>query len=399
MILSPKNWYRIAIVILCVAFSGLPATGQHEESSPLPEIDEAFKQMADTVRRAKNPAELDSVLENLRRLQDHATARPSRSEMASTSRRLEAARRFALRWQNYLSESTSGDREKAREILESLSHSDESDLIPRSEILALIHAPAPSQAATRPALKELLDRIKTLDDMSAALDTLRTWDAAGSGPRGEIQYVISVLTPLELTYREFEAGLPTNLEGFLSEARRGPIHLVPLRAQLLGLILPRYLGLSEDWKPGSGEGAHAFLDRIVADALTKRNYVLAARAREVQYSLKYGTRETPTSQTGTFIAAHNQEEAGQYALAVASYQKALAMGTDIVPPKVIGERLAALKKEHPAEYQEGMKLFIAPPVSRVFDPYPPPFGPPRIPPRPPRFPVPAASISPTAPPK
>jgi hypothetical protein len=399
VILSPKKWYAAVLIILGTAFSGLPATGQHEESSPLPEVDLALKQVTDTIRRARNSAELDSVLEELRRLQDCAIAlRPSGSETPQANHKIEAARRFVLRWQEYLFEATSGDLERAHDTLESLSQTDEIGLIPRSEILARIHGPAPSQAATRPAIKELLDRIKTLDDMSAALDTLETWHAEGRGPLGEIQQAITALTPLDRTYREDKAGLPTNLESFLTDARMCPNYVMPLRAQLLALVLPRYLGLPEDWKPKSDEGVHAFLDRIVTDAIAKRNYVLAARAREIQYSMKYNGRETQASQAAVFIAAHNQEEAGQYALAVASYQRALAMGTDVVPPKAIGERLTAIQKEHPAEYQEGMQQFLAPPMPRPFDPYRSPYRPAVKPPNPPVFPVPALSATPLAPP-
>lgn len=393
MILSPKKWCRLVPVTLCIAFTAFSASGD-EDSSPAPEIDQALKEVADTIRRAKNPAELDSVLEDLRRLQTRAMAPgPSGSKTASASRRAEAARRFVLRWQDYLSKAASGDPDKAREILESLSHEDDNGLIPRSEILARIHGVAPSEAATRPAIKELLDRIKTLDDMSAAYDTLNTWQSERRRPLGEIQLAIAALTPLERAYREFKSGSSTNLESLLTEARMLPNYVIPVRAQLLALVLPRYLGLPEDLKPGPDEGVHAFLDRIVTDAIAKRNYVLAARAREFQHAMKYGARETQASQAATFIAAHNQEEAGQFALAVASYQKALAMGTDVVPPKVIGERLAAIQQEHPAEYQEGMQLFLAPPLPR-YDPHRPPFGPAAKPSNPPRFPVPAVSASP-----
>jgi hypothetical protein len=137
---------------------------------------------------------------------------------------------LVVRWQDYLSEATSGDLEQAREILEGLSQTDEIGLIPRSEILARIHGPAPSQPRARPAIKELLDRIKTLDDMSTAFETLKTWHTEGGGPLGEIQLAITALTPLDRTYREFNAGLSTSLEGFLTEARMCPNYVMPLRA-------------------------------------------------------------------------------------------------------------------------------------------------------------------------
>lgn len=393
VIVSLPKWYRMMAVVWCTAFSGLSAAPpEATESIALPAIEEALRQAGDTIRRAQNPADLDSVLENLRLLREDG-ARPSAPEMSPVYRKVDAALKFVARWQDYLSVANSGDPEKAHDILESLSQTDQTGLIPRSEILARMHRPAAPHARPKPALKELLDRIKTLDDISAALETLNTWSREDRGLPGEIQLAITTLALLDRTYREFKAGLSTDVEGFLTETRSCANYLMPLRAQLLVLILPRYLGLSEDWKAKSDEGVHAFLDRIVADAITKRNHVLAARARAIQYSLKYGgQREMQGTQAAVFIAAHNQEEARQYALAVASYQKALAMGTDLVPPKVIGERLAAILKEHPAEYQEGMQQFLAPPSQRSFNPRRPPLHPrsnPRV------LSVPAVSAGPT----
>lgn len=388
-------------IIWWIAFSPLGvAQNETGDNTASAEIDDALKQAADAIRRAQNPADLDSVLENLRQLKSRVPSdRPVAPQMFQALRKAEAALQFVARWQDYLSEAGSGNTEEAHEILQNLSQTDQIGLIPRSEILARIHGPAPalSQAPTRPVVKELLDRIKTLDDMSAALETLKKWSVEDRGPRGEIQSAIAALAPLDGTYREFKAGLATKIEGFLTDARLCPAYVISLRAQLLALLLPRYLGLPEEWKPRPDEGVHAFLDRVATDALEHRNYILAARAREVQYFMKYGMLDAQKSQAAAFITAHNQEEAGQYALAVASYQKALATGTEIVPPKVIGERLAVIQKEHPTEYAEGMRQFLAPPMPQYprhdpFDPAPkPPNRSSQI------LPVPAISVSPSVP--
>ncbi len=303
--------------------------------------------------------------------------------MIRADSRIDAASRFVTRWQKYLSSVSSGDGESAGDILEELSDTNEIGLIPRSEILARIHRPAPAQAPSqayiRPALKELLDGLKTLDEVSAALDQLNAWISEGRAPHSEIQLAITTLTPLDRAYHEFKAGLPTNLEVFLMETRYSSNYSMLLRAQVIALVLPRYLGLPEETKPKPGEGLHTFLDRVATDALAKHNYVLAARARQFDYSMKYGSQEMQGPQAASFIAAQNQEEAQQYAQAVASYQKTLAIGTDVVPVKVIGERLAAIHKEHPMEYQEGLQQFLVPP-QRNFDPRRPPFGPASLPP-------------------
>ena len=89
-----------------------------------------------------------------------------------------------------------------------------------------------------------------------------------------------------------------------------------------------------------------------------------------------GTHKDPNakSQAELFVSANNQEIAGQYSLAVLSYEQALASGTDLVPPKIIGERLAAIKADHLQEFQQGLDLYLTPPTPRYPAGYPYPPG-------------------------
>jgi hypothetical protein len=50
-------------------------------------------------------------------------------------------------------------------------------------------------------------------------------------------------------------------------------------------------------------------------------------------------------------------------LAVVSLQKALKGGSDMLPTQRIGQQLESIKTEHPKEYEEGMKEFLAPTLS------------------------------------
>ena len=59
------------------------------------------------------------------------------------------------------------------------------------------------------------------------------------------------------------------------------------------------------------------------------------------------------------LAAQNQEEAGQWMLAVISYQRGLRFGGEYVSPRGIGTRLDAIKAAHPAEYDQGLQWFLA----------------------------------------
>jgi hypothetical protein len=64
------------------------------------------------------------------------------------------------------------------------------------------------------------------------------------------------------------------------------------------------------------------------------------------------------------LAGINQEAAGQYALAVVSYQNALKVSDTTIPAKFIGARLAAIKKDHSEDYDDGMRTLTSPPAGR-----------------------------------
>jgi hypothetical protein len=221
-----------------------------------------------------------------------------------------------------------------------------------------------------------------------------------------LQHFIGAMTSLSNAFAEFKAGLTTKVEIVASDPSRpdkfGPV-LAPIRAQVLKLVLPRYLGLPATLAPKPEEGVHEFLDRVVDLAVKKSDFLLAAHTRDTQIILREGKmpEANQPSQAALYVTAHNQEVAGQYDLAVASYQHALASGTDLIPPNVIGDRLARIKAEHPKEFATGLEAFLTPRMPAIppelmnYFPGGPP-GPPRRPgpPQNPVMQVPAVSPSP-----
>jgi hypothetical protein len=290
-------------------------------------------------------------------------------------------------------------------------------LIPRSELLArrygvIASQPAPSSSATPSAtpLQMMPLVLKTPDDLIPAIEKMTALFNTPNQIKGEertaLQQFIGAMTALANAYAEFKAGLTTKLEIVAADPSRpdkfGPV-LAPIRAQVLKLVLPRYLSLPAALAPKPDESVHEFLDRVVDQALKKSDFLLAAHARETQIILR--EKKMPEtlrpSQAALYVTAHNQEVAGQYDLAVTSYQRALASGTDLIPPKIIGDRLARIKAEHPKEFAAGLEAFLTPRLPAIppefanYFPSRPP-GPPRRP-DPPQHPVmqvPAASPSP-----
>jgi hypothetical protein len=398
------------------------AEREAQEKKTVEEINTALKQAGDAVRAAKKPADLDAVLHDLGQLRERRNGQQSSAVIESALNKVEPTLQFVMDWQDYLADTSAGKNQAAREALQKLSNGyrNQPDLIPRSEILArlefIIKPPIRQNDEETPngetqsdnltvekplrlekSTRDIVFNIKKLDELDAVVKALENLK-----PKREfknymdsINTLLETLTPLNRAYKELKSGLATKIELPSSKLDKTAIQneIVPLRAELITLALPRYLGLPQQSKAKPGEGPYDFLNRISAEAGAHNDYLLVARAHETQRLLREGTNPNPNekSQAELFVAAHNQEVAGQYALAVDSYEKALACGTEIVPPKIIGERLAAIKAAHPQEFQQGFDLYLSPPATR----YPPGYYPPGLRPGMPQRPepVPRAALS------
>ena len=372
------------------------------------EINGSLKRAAGAVRSAAKPADLDAVLHELGQLGGRRNEQESSRSVSNALNKVQPTLQFVTHWQDYLASTVTGNIQAAREALNNLAsgyNANQPDLIPRSEILARMQSlKAPQREQRRnseedePEKKQPdhltvekplvfektsqtiafdIKKLEELDGVVKAFEKLQSKPEFRSY-QSSINKTLETMAPLNRAYKELKAGLATNiqipsrnLESSLLENE-----IVSLRAELILLALPRYLELPPKTMPKPGEGPYDFLSRITAEAISRNDYLLAARAHETQRMLREGTAPSPEekSQAALFMTAHNQEAAKQFALAVASYEKALACGTNLVPPKAIGERLEAIKAEHPQEFQQGYDLFLMPPVPR-YGPsgYPPGF--------------------------
>ena len=372
-----------------------------------------------TLRTAKTAPELDDLVQELGKYRsDRAAMMSSRPVMSAVSR-AQTTLRFVTQWQDYLSELSAGETERAVQTLQGLSQQDVY-LIPRSEILERIRnsgklskdtpieTPSPSPEASPgstpvvyigPAVTELVAAIKTLDALAPALDALDKINRNREDVRqSDAGIALKFLSPLDQSYREFLAGqstkvnlnappLPTPGGRYDSASTDSELLRViqstelALRDQLLAVTLPRYLDLPGSIKARPGEGPIDFLDRRKADALAAGDYLGAAKADEARTFLRDGGSQSgaESTQAAYFIMADRQDVARQYALAVASYEHALATGTNLIPAKAIGDRLDAIKAAHPQEFQQGLDVYLMPPAPRGYPigPYGPygPYGP------------------------
>jgi hypothetical protein len=391
---------------------------EEKEKKYAAEIDDSLKQAIEAARSATKPADLDEAVRKLSEWQHRSDDSQSSSWSIRSQNRVGPVLRFVTQWQDYLSKMEMGEINDARSILTDLSNQDTTfSVLPRSVLLAKINALAKTSVKTNPAeqneerlkaksaqIEEILNQIATPEDLHPAVDRIRKIYA--ELPRGlssEVSQVLQDLGTLDQAYTDFKAGLSTRISVLVPQPASFQPHqnlTAKLRAALIAVVLPRYLGLPDEIAVKAEEGPIRFLNRVTADAVTRQDFLLAAKARATEIFLREGSQVTAeNSQAQAYVTACNQEAVQQYTLAVMNYQKALASPTVLIPPKIIGDRLAAIKAAHPQEYQQGFDAYLTPPPATRYLPGMPPNWPPgrttQSPP-PPALEVPAASPRPTA---
>ncbi|MGZ4966101.1 MAG: hypothetical protein ACXV97_02915 [Chthoniobacterales bacterium] len=347
-----------------------------KDAAFLARINDVTKHAAEAFRTAKEPRDLDNLLKEFAELAQGQREDHMSDATRAAFNKLPATKQFILRWQDYLAAAKSGDPRRANDMLRNLANSagDNVDFIPRSEILALIerHGGKDEPNTAMPVqgeLEQIAAKAKTLADVAGVLKELhalvsRRQQSQSFSGMDQAHNTINALTPIENAYRNFQAGLPTSLEAGLNQSDQGVVNLTPLRVELVFLMLPRYLGLSPDTKPKAGESVDAFIDRVAALARERGDIALLKRTHDAKRALSRGSHVWNESGLMAFVSGQNQEAAGQYMLAVISYQNALRSGGDDISPKLIGQKLDAIKAAHPEDYEKGMARFFNPHSSR-----------------------------------
>ncbi len=338
------------------------------------------------VEQAQAPADLDATLSTLGNLRKELASEFQTSKMRPAQEELNNAQRFVTLWQNYLVAKQAGNAPEAMESLRGLANSEGAALLPRSSILELLEkakaaakpaAPPEAEGVQGPAAYAELEKIaadtKSLDDLEGSMRRLREIRFGGQrNPDVSLaaQGFLMSLESINRSYQQYKAGLPVMVSMLPPEsggggtgpgnAVSGPV-LSRLTADLILLTLPRYVGAPPDATAKPGESPQQLLTRLFQEAEARRDYPGMMRAAEARRTvLRVGSfSRADTDGFTSLLAAQNQEAAGQFLLAVVSYQAALNTGSDLVPAKVIGERLDALKRDHPEDFNAGMERFFA----------------------------------------
>ena len=330
------------------------------EATFVPEANLAVNRTSELVLSAKVPKDLDAILKtlsDLKQRRDDVTSDVGKRALA----KVEAAASVVSHWQDYLANRNAGNLKAAREALRPVADSMAYPIIPRSELLSRITEvePSPPPKPDFTAIDAVLKKMQTLDDIAPALDQLnRLGVGAGNDRTGYELY--SSLKKLDELYKDFRAGLPIVFR--LQDPTTNQSHAAAASAlwgKFLLLAMPRYLDV-KDRNPKPDETLYDYLSRVRSEAKAEGNLELLSRALEAYRSIDpayNGKSWADLTSLRTTIVGKNQEEAGEYALAVLAYECALRNFGDYTPVKFIHDHLDAIKSQHHKEYEEGLQRF------------------------------------------
>ena len=352
------------------------ATNPQSTKASAEKINDTLKKASQAALSATDAAGLDSSLAIIEDLRDHlAENGPRQGSPDSAIVRLQSVLEELKGWQDYLVATQSGDWDAAHQSLQKLANADSAlFLIPRSRILGHLNDPTPAAAPSSDiaAIEKILTQLKSPKDLAGVIDSLNHLDDS-TYPAWQLtplRETIQHLSQLLQASRDTDAGRfgSVDLSDLFSQLS-GPSFekfIAPVRDHVVALALPAYIGLTADVQPHLGEMPHPFLQRIAADAAARGDYTIAARAIATSRWLRDATCSRysglETTQAAYFVNAGSQEAVHQYVEAVEDYESALACPVTVVPPTLVGQRLASIKAAHPHEYQLGLDGFLTPPM-------------------------------------
>lgn len=355
------------------------------EKATMATIKDALAGAEKAVREAKVTADLDETISTLGKFRRRYGSGQRSEELNAAYNQVEPTLQFVTNWQNYLSAKIGGNLQSANDALRNLMNNNGPYLIPRSEILALVRdvskiERAPDQSSPQEAIDQIIAGIKSLADVDDGIRKLRKLQEGNRSNNSSwepLNNLMQSLLLIDKTYQDFKAGLAVNIEIYSRHSNvtgQGNALVSSLQSELYLLLLPRYVGAPQGTKARPDENVPRFMERIGKEAKERGDIIVASRTHEALRILQRGSSFSNTDMEGlrTFVAGQNQEVAGQWMLAVISYQTSLKSGSDLVPSKVIGERLAALRSAYPKEFETGMERFLNPPAP-AFNPGDPRF--------------------------
>lgn len=335
--------------------------------------------------KATKAEELDAPLKELSRSFKHAQALWSNARMETNLNGYSldgysSAERMLRNLQNLFLAEERGDKSgKAQMVADMRPDNFLVDVIPRSELTALVDAGvaklkargvvALSEKEFDQKLQEAIDAVTDVENLGSALKHLMNVIVAqektqafplSSGVSPIIKKIVKI-------HDDITAGLGTTVDVSLLVQREEEDRTAKMKTLLLRFLMPRILGIDEGSGMKANEPLPHFLTRTALSAMEKRDWSVLSRI--LDFSGRLPASQSPLntldfSAFKQFLSALNLEGARQYSSAVASYHAALKTGSQNLPLDFIGDRLAGIEKEHAKEYQAGVELSNTPVIER-----------------------------------
>ena len=335
--------------------------------------------------KATKSDELDAPLKELSRSLKHAQALCSNVRMEGSLNGYSldgysSAERMLKNLQNLFLAEERGDKSgKAQMVADMRPDNFLVDVIPRSELTALVDANvaklkargvvALSEKEFDQKLQEAIDAMTDTENLGSALKRIMNVIVAqektqafplSSGVPPIIKKIVKI-------HDEVTGGFSTTVDVSLLILQEEGERTAKIKILLLRYLLPRILGIDEGSGIKAGESLSHILTRTALSAMEKRDWSVLSRI--LDFSGRLPATQSPlntldSSALRQFLSALNLEGARQYSSAVASYHAALKTGSQNLPLAFIGDRLAEIEKEHAKEYQAGIELSNIPVIER-----------------------------------
>ena len=344
--------------------------------------------------KAKTPKEVDAPLLALATLQKQINQmeRYNSSGRGVDTQQLPTATSILTLWQDAMLPRAGAQRGRnGIEQLEGMAQNyaqQLGDLLPRSEFIALLHD---ARARLDPALTrkpltsaevnrqsaEILRNVKRLEDLADAQKAMQAISADSEGSTSNSSAAAQALGRLHRFYEDMKAGAALSF-ATLDRTSTGSEaeETAALRELLIKMALPRVLRVTGEATPREDENVTAYLGRMIEESQKKSDWPLLSRVLDAAQSLKL-TGLVATNDSNALrmlLAAVNQERARIYSGAVAYYLAALKSGSQTVPSELIGEKLEAIRKDHPQDYEAGKDIPVPDPATQRTVGYPYPMG-------------------------
>jgi hypothetical protein len=336
------------------------------EETEIHAIEAAVTRAGGACLQASNARELDQTVAELRSL--GAYRRQSESYQSPAlfvaHKKLASALAYLQVWQDYLALRSTGKEIEAARKMEELARRDEwYAAVPRSEVLQRTvpppSPPPPPGPAVDETLKNILAKMKSLDDLDATTADVQAL-AEKQPVSTKLRATLETMTRLQGARRALAAQDYAAAFRLCNEQSTQYIdvaeQLTPLRHQLVLEVLPHYLPKRDLAPPMPQETVTNYLMRTAKSALAAQDWMLALSSFEALGTISFGQRFLPSWLTAdvsalrSLVQGDKENAAGQFARAAASYQAALEATSENAPVPVIAERLRGLRKSHPEAF-------------------------------------------------